>query len=261
MFLLIPSTLGEIEVTGNLTKSGAGVLDVLATATYFGSTTVAAGTLAVEGTINGSIAVNAGATFACAAGNAGDVTSTGGFAHPGFNISPSPPTWIASLSMRPRPSWCGLAGICLATGRRLQPAQRLRLLPRRGDPLPVGRRRLYPAPGHRSPSSRTSRASPARSTAFPRGLHQPRRGQDLPEPTGGLRLDVVLTFVDDTTTTLTSSANPSTPGQSVTFTATVAPVRVGGPPATGTVTFFDGATTLGTGSLFSGASRPSRRRP
>ena len=63
----------------------------------------------------------------------------------------------------------------------------------------------------------------------------------------------MLTYVDDTTTTLTSSANPSTPGQSVTFTATVAPVRVGGPAPTGTVTFFDGATILGTVALFSGS--------
>ena len=49
------------------------------------------------------------------------------------------------------------------------------------------------------------------------------------------------------TVTLGSSANPSAPGQSVTFTATVTP----GSP-TGTVTFKDGATTLGTGSLSGG---------
>jgi hypothetical protein len=49
-----------------------------------------------------------------------------------------------------------------------------------------------------------------------------------------------------TSTALTSSLNPSTYGQPVTFTATVA--SAGGVPA-GTVTFRDGATTLGVGTL------------
>jgi hypothetical protein len=57
-----------------------------------------------------------------------------------------------------------------------------------------------------------------------------------------------------TTTTVSSSANPSVSGQSVTFTATVAVV----PPATGTpagsVTFKDGATTLATTTLVGGTA-------
>jgi hypothetical protein len=51
----------------------------------------------------------------------------------------------------------------------------------------------------------------------------------------------------NTTVTLASSANPSTYGASVTFTATVSPSA-----ATGTVTFKDGSTTLGTGTLSGG---------
>jgi hypothetical protein len=51
-----------------------------------------------------------------------------------------------------------------------------------------------------------------------------------------------------TTTTLASSPNPSTIGQSVMFTAAVAPNSGTGTPS-GTVTFKDGATTLGTGVL------------
>jgi hypothetical protein len=53
-----------------------------------------------------------------------------------------------------------------------------------------------------------------------------------------------------TTTSLVSSANPSTFGQSVTFTATVTPT--GGGTPTGTVTFTDGANVLGMISLSSG---------
>ena len=49
-----------------------------------------------------------------------------------------------------------------------------------------------------------------------------------------------------TTTTLSSTPNPSALSQSVTFTATVSGA---GTTPTGTVTFKDGATTLGTGTL------------
>ena len=53
--------------------------------------------------------------------------------------------------------------------------------------------------------------------------------------------------VATTTTTLTSSPNPSSYTQPVAFTATVA-----GSSPTGTVTFFDGATQIGTGTVSSG---------
>jgi N-acetylneuraminic acid mutarotase len=58
-----------------------------------------------------------------------------------------------------------------------------------------------------------------------------------------------LVVVEPTTTTLTSSVNPSVFGQSTALTATVA--KAAGPttPNAGTVTFKDGATTLGTGTL------------
>ena len=52
-----------------------------------------------------------------------------------------------------------------------------------------------------------------------------------------------------TTTTVTSNLNPANLGDSVTFTATVARTVPGTPVPTGTVTFKDGTTTLGTGTL------------
>ena len=54
-------------------------------------------------------------------------------------------------------------------------------------------------------------------------------------------------------TTLTSSLNPSALGQAVTFTATVKPATGSGTP-TGTVTFNDGATVLGPGTLSGGTA-------
>jgi hypothetical protein len=53
----------------------------------------------------------------------------------------------------------------------------------------------------------------------------------------------------DTTTTLTSSLNPAVAGQSVTLTATVAPVPPDVTIPTGVVTFLDGGTSIGTGNL------------
>ena len=50
-----------------------------------------------------------------------------------------------------------------------------------------------------------------------------------------------------TSTALTSTPNPSTNGQSVTFTATTTSTTAGA--ITGTTTFLDGATTLGTGAV------------
>jgi Big-like domain-containing protein len=59
--------------------------------------------------------------------------------------------------------------------------------------------------------------------------------------------DNVIVNKAKTTNTLVSSVNPSNGGQSVTFTATIAPAFGGNP--TGNVTFKDGATVLGTGAV------------
>lgn len=69
---------------------------------------------------------------------------------------------------------------------------------------------------------------------------------------------VAQTVVTDaTTTTLSSSANPSKLAQGVTFTATVTPNPDAGTAffsPSGTVTFFDGNTALGTGTLANGVA-------
>lgn len=58
-----------------------------------------------------------------------------------------------------------------------------------------------------------------------------------------------LTVGLETTTSLTSDINPSLVNELVTFTATVSPAL-----ATGTVEFFDGATSIGTGTLAGGVA-------
>ncbi len=54
---------------------------------------------------------------------------------------------------------------------------------------------------------------------------------------------------DDSTSVIVSSANPTVFGQAVTFTATVTANAPGSGTPTGSVTFEDGSTTLGTGTL------------
>lgn len=54
---------------------------------------------------------------------------------------------------------------------------------------------------------------------------------------------------DPTTTTVASSVNPTVFGQSTTFTATVSANAPGAGTPTGTVTFMDGSTVIGTGTL------------
>src|SRR6266436_229334 len=63
----------------------------------------------------------------------------------------------------------------------------------------------------------------------------------------------VLSGTRPTITTLVSAINPSSPAQSVTFTATVAPATGTGTP-TGTVTFQDGGSPRGTGNLSGGTT-------
>ncbi len=63
--------------------------------------------------------------------------------------------------------------------------------------------------------------------------------------------NAIVVSKGNTSTTLTSSANPSVFGQSITLTATVAAASpaTGSPNGTNSVTFKDGAATLGTGTI------------
>ena len=64
-----------------------------------------------------------------------------------------------------------------------------------------------------------------------------------------------------TTTTVTSLANPTVFGQSATFTATVNAVTPGSGTPTGTVTFLDSGSMLGTSNFFSGSNAASDFSP
>ncbi len=79
---------------------------------------------------------------------------------------------------------------------------------------------------------------------------------------GAADADYTITYVAGTltvtpaatTAAVSSSLNPSTVGQSVTFTATVTAVAPGAGTPTGTVTFMDGTTSLGSATLSGGTA-------
>jgi hypothetical protein len=76
---------------------------------------------------------------------------------------------------------------------------------------------------------------------------------DFASSTTALALNqTVTTTAAATTTVLASSLNPSAPGQAATFTATVSAVSPATGTPTGTVTFNDGTTMLGTAILSGG---------
>ena len=75
--------------------------------------------------------------------------------------------------------------------------------------------------------------------------------------TASLRMAAMAQTVnqDSVKIALTSSLNPSpAPGDAVAFTATVTAVSPGSGDPTGTVTFMDGSTVLGTGTIVNGVA-------
>jgi hypothetical protein len=77
-------------------------------------------------------------------------------------------------------------------------------------------------------------------------------GGDANAATGTSSPVLLTVYKADTATTLASSLNPSYGGQAVTFTATVAVTAPGSGSVAGTVTFLDGATTLGSAPVQNG---------
>lgn len=74
--------LGANVATGGLTKLGAGSLTLAGTSTYTGQTLVSAGSLVVDGSLTGGVAVAAGGTLA-GSGSVGGVLSGAGLVAPG----------------------------------------------------------------------------------------------------------------------------------------------------------------------------------
>ena len=137
-------------------------------------------------------------------------------------------------------------GFLTGTGDKINTDPKLGALADNGGPTPTqGLLAGSPALNMGDPDTTNLPATDQRGAGFPRVV-------DGRVDIGAFE-GVVTAAKVNTTTTVVSSANPSTTGQSVTFTATVAAAS-GTTKPTGTVTFKDGATTIGTGTLTNGVA-------
>lgn len=230
----------------DLTKDGMGTLMLTADNTYGGTTTVAAGFLLVRGSQPGSnVIVNSGATLA-GSGTVGSITTSGaispGGPGPGI-LNSGDVTFNAGSSLLIQ-----FTGTTAGTGYgQLNSTGTVNL---GGNPsLTVTLGSFIPTVG--------STFMPIASTGGITGTFNGLADNAILTVGGRMftvnyqaNAVVITTGTENTQTVLTSSSNPSVPGQPITFTATVTPVvgqRTIVP--TGTVTFMDGTSVLGTGTL------------
>lgn len=236
---------GNIQTSSapnSLVKDGPGALALGGTNTY-GGTTVIAGTLLVNGTQSGrAVTVNSGATLG-GTGTLGALTSNGGTVSPG--VSPGRLT-AAGVTLNAASTFrVELNGTAAGTGYDQLNATgavnlggstlnaTLGFTPMLGDVFtivqtPAGLAGTFNGLADAAVFSLAGRTFRINYTAA----------------------GVTLTRVQGTTTA-TLGASTTTPvfGQPVTLTATVTGFPTGGAAPTGTVTFREGGTTLGTGTL------------
>jgi autotransporter-associated beta strand protein len=229
-----------------LTVAGAGTLTLTGTNTYTGTTTVSSGSLLVNGSQPGSnVTVDTGATLG-GSGTVGMITTNGiispGGPGPGV-LHSSDVTFNSGSSLV-----IGITGPMAGTD--YSQLSVMGMVDLSGNPtLTVTLGNFAPAVG--------ATFMPLTSTGSITGTFNGlANNSTLTVSNHNFRVnyqanDLLLTLASvNTQTAVTSSTNPAVFGQPVTFTATVTSSTLPAPATpTGTVTFRDGTTTLGTASL------------
>ncbi|HLJ94968.1 MAG TPA: Ig-like domain repeat protein [Gemmataceae bacterium] len=246
-----PSTTftGQINGTGGLTKIGTGTLTLTGTNGYTGATDVMAGTLIVNGSQPGSNITVSNVASLGGSGTVGTLTVTG-------TVSPGGPgTAIlhsGNTAFNPGSTFVvTLNGTTAGTGySQLNASGNVDLTTNPTLNLTAG----FAANIGDTFTIITSMGTLTGTFAgLPNNSTIVANGQTFRITYSGTAVTLART-VSATTTVVTASANPSVFGQPVTFTATVSPV----PPITGTptgmVTFQDGSTVLGMGTLTNGVA-------
>ena len=232
---------GAIGGTGSLVKTGAFAQTLAGTSTYTGATTVQAGTLQVNGSIASSDFSVDGGTLG-GSGTVGTIsgTASGGTVNPGSPVSATAVLSSGDVALDAATTFsANLNGATAGTGYdQLNVTGTVNL---NGATLNLAFG-FTPAVGAAFVLVNNDGADAISGTFA--GLAE---GANL--TLGGLRYqityaggtnanDVVLTRIkDNTTTNVVSSLNPSTYGQTISFTATVTGVAPGAPTATGSVQF------------------------
>jgi autotransporter-associated beta strand protein len=235
-----------------LTKDGAGTLILTANNVYSGTTTVAAGSLLVNGSQPLSNVIVGGTAALAGSGTVGTITTSGvlspggpgpGILHSGNTVFNAGSSLV--LEFTGTTAGKGFSALVVNGTVNLSGSPTLSLT--LGSFVPtVGN--TFAIISSTGPITGTFDGLPDNSTLTVGGkkflINYP--GATAPGGSGV----VVTAGTENTQTYVTSSLNPSPSGQPITFTATVAPVvGLRTPTPTGIVTFLDGTSPLSTARL------------
>ncbi len=244
--LLSPAPLGSVvgqsvTVTATVTTVGAGAAVPGGTITFYDGGAVL-GVSALTGgqaafTTSG-LGVGAHPITATYSGDANDL----GNVAPVLNQQVSRDSTTLSLTGAPNPSAYGQIVIVTATVASVAP----------GSGTPTGPVTFYDDGSMLGTGTLDGHGQATVSTGSlgvgTRGITATYGGDTNDNASASLALSQQVNR-DTTTTALTAAPSPSTVGQAVTFTATVAVVAPGVAAPTGQITFLDGGATLGTSAL------------
>jgi autotransporter-associated beta strand protein len=256
---------GDNAVDGGLTKLSSGILTLSGANTYTGNTTINAGTLALgsAGSISNSasLILAAGATFDVSALSAFNLSSNTAFKASGTGAAPG--STAATLNGGGTVNFSTNAIILKVTpssfsGDTTHPAllvtnasltlnnNGITITNAAATPLGAGVYRLVQV-GNGSSGSITGTPNATPVVVSGSGIAT---GTTASISVSSGNVNLTVQNVTTNTLVLTSGSNPSTYGNSVTFSATVSPAPTNGE----SVTFKDGATTLGTGTISAGVA-------
>jgi autotransporter-associated beta strand protein len=237
---------GVLAGSGGLAMQGIGELDLTASNTYTGTTTVTSGLLRVNGTV-GPVIASSGSTLG-GIGTVGSITTNTATLSPG-GAAPGTLTDSGILMFDPASTYA----VTLDSDTSYGQVQA-------GGTITLSSATLSTTLGFTPTGNdqftiiKNNSSTPVVGTflGLAEGAIVTASGQQFRiSYKGGAGNDVVLTHVITTTTTVTASPPSPTYGQPVTFTATIAPASSGASPPTGSVTFTDtlSNTTIGTAQV------------
>ncbi|MER6334871.1 Ig-like domain repeat protein, partial [Streptomyces sp. NPDC001034] len=241
-----PSVFGQaktLTATVTAVPPGAGTptgtVDFFDGATFLGTGTLAGGTATLTTT-----ALSVG-PHALTAVYSGDTEFTGSTS-PVDSQSVVKGSSSTVVSVAPNPSVFGQAKTLTATVSAVAPAAG----------TPTGTVTFYIGGIPQAPVPLVGGVATLTTSTLPVGVRSVRAAYNGDANFNGSMSPIVNAVVTKaaTSTALTSAPDPSVFGEAKTLTATVSVVAPGGGTPTGTVSFFDGATLLGTGTLSGGVA-------